>query len=90
MPPFSFILSIHHSEELQLEALREEAELKKMAENVQILKKISDMSKGSSSSMAGGVVDKVLESVGEKADNLKKVCVLCVRVCVWGGGGVDV
>lgn len=42
-----------------------------MAENMQILKRISD--KGGSSSMSGGVVDKVLESVGEKADNLKKV-----------------
>eukprot|EP00038_Savillea_parva_P029296 m.70162 g.70162 ORF g.70162 m.70162 type:complete len:850 (+) comp8628_c0_seq1:102-2651(+) len=64
---------LKHIEQLQLEAIREEEELKKMAENAKILEKISEVEKekekGSSHSNA---VEKVLETVGEKADNLKR------------------
>lgn len=59
-----------HIEQLQLEAIREQEELKKLEETAQLLEELKDDEKNGGGT--ANVVEKVLEGVQEKARNLKK------------------
>eukprot|EP00041_Stephanoeca_diplocostata_P033660 m.1118132 g.1118132 ORF g.1118132 m.1118132 type:complete len:865 (+) comp24382_c1_seq3:350-2944(+) len=64
-----------HIERLQLEAIREEEQLKKLSENAKILTKIDDKKEeamGMGDSKTNNAVDRVLDKVDEDADLLKK------------------